>query len=163
MVCRIKMTAAALVVSCGFSVPANAQMAGAPPAPSPAMQAVEARKAIYTLIGSNFKPVGDVLRGRAQYDPAEVQKRATRIAFLAELASEAFPDASNSGLPATRAKADIWKNRAEFDRRLKDFQEHARALAQVAAGEKSATDAFKAAAVAVAQDCKGCHDSFREE
>jgi cytochrome c556 len=134
-----------------------------PPAPSPAKRAVDERKAIYTLIGSNFKPVGEVLQGHVPYDATELRKRTTRVAFLAGLAGEAFPEVSNAGLPATRAKAEIWSSRAEFDRRLADFAAHAQSLAQVVARGGSSGDEFKAAAGALAQDCKGCHENFREK
>jgi cytochrome c556 len=135
----------------------------APPAPSPAKRAVDERKAIYTLVGANFRPLGEVLQGRAQYNAAELKKRAARLAFLAELASDAYPDVSNAGPEATRAKAEIWSSRAEFDTRLADFVKHTAALSQVVAKETTASDAFKEAASAVGQDCKGCHDKFREK
>lgn len=161
---RLRMAGAALIVSVGIVLAADAQTPpAAPPAPSPAKQAIEVRKAVYTLIGANFRPIGGLLQGRAQYDAADFQKRIARIAFLSELAGEAFPEVSNSGLPDTKAKSDIWTDRADFDKRLKDFQEHAKALVQVNAKEQGATDAFKAAAGVLAQDCKGCHDKYREK
>jgi cytochrome c556 len=163
-IARPTLAGTALIMGVSFFLAANAQTPpAAPPAPSPAKQAVEVRKAVYTLIGSNFRPIGGLLQGRAQYDAAEFQKRIDRIAFLTDLAGEAFPDISNSGLPDTKAKADVWSDRTDFDKRLKDFQEHAKVLSQVNAKEKSATDAFKAAAGALAQDCKGCHDKYREK
>jgi len=134
-----------------------------PPAPSPAKQAIEVRKAVYVLIGSNFRPIGGLLQGRGQYDAAEFQKRIDRLVFLSELAGESFPEVSNSGLPDTKAKASVWTDKADFDKRLKEFAQHAKTLAQVNAKEQGPTDAFKAAAGALAQDCKGCHDNFREK
>ncbi len=153
----------AVVLTAGFSVLAYAQQApaAAPVGPPPARQAVEVRKALFTLIGNNFKPIGDALQGKVPYDAAEVQKRATRVAFLSDLVGETFPDASNIGLPDTKAKAEIWSDRAEFDKKVKTFREHAATLAQVAAKETSASDAFKAAAAAVGQDCKGCHEAYK--
>jgi cytochrome c556 len=156
------LKAACALALAAFAIVA-ASPAQTPPPPDPAKQAIENRQAIYKLIGNNFKPIGDVLQGRAQFDAAEVQKRATRVAFLSKLAGEAFPDVSNTGLPNTKAKADIWSNRSEFDNRLARLADDTQALAQVAAKETSASDAFKSAAVAVAQDCKGCHDNFREK
>jgi cytochrome c556 len=58
---------------------------------------------------------------------------------------------------------NVWDNRQDFEKKLKDFQDHVAFLVQVNATEKGATDAFKAAVNTVAQDCKGCHDSFRAE
>lgn len=150
----------AVLLSAGFAVTASAQTA-APSGPPPARQAIEARKAVFTLIAGNFKPIGEVLQGKASYDAAEVQKRATRVAFLSDLVGETFPEASNTGLPDTKAKAEIWTDRADFDKRVKLFREHAATLSQVAAKETTASDAFKAAAAAVGQDCKSCHEAYK--
>jgi cytochrome c556 len=153
---------AALLLGIGVALSSAAQTPAATPAaspPSPASQAIAVRKAIYTLIGSNFKPIGDALKGSGTADSAELVKRATRVAYFAGLVQEAFPDGSGAG--DTKAKPEIWTNRTDFDKRLRDFQTHAQSLVQVAANEAPSSDAFKAAAGAVAQDCKGCHDNFR--
>jgi len=166
---RVQVVGAALVLGASLALsaisqiaPAGAQPAAAPPAGiSPARQAVEARKAVFVLIGNNFKPLGDVLKGAAPYDAAEAQKRVARIAFLAELLNDAFPDVSNLGEPETKTKADAWANRADFEKKLKAFQTDANALIQVNFKERGATEAFKTAIAAVGQDCKACHDAYR--
>jgi cytochrome c556 len=135
--------------------------AGAAAAPSPARVAIENRKAVYTLIGNNFRLIGSVLKGSTPYDAAGVKKSITRVVFLSGLADDAFPEISNLGEPETKAKADIWTHRADFDKKLKDFQTHLVALQIVNDSDKNATEAFKTAAAAVGQDCKGCHDDFR--
>ena len=136
--------------------------AGAP-GPSPARQAVDARRAAFVLIGANFHPLGAILKGAAPADAAEVNKRATRLAFLAGLLDENFPDASNLGPPDSKAKAEIWSDRADFDKKLKSLQGDAAALVQVSADGKGSADAIKAAITAVGQDCKACHDKYREQ
>jgi cytochrome c556 len=158
-------TAIVLAGAAAFSVDAQT----APPAGRRAIEAgrraAEARKAIYTLIETYFAPLGYVVKGSTRYDEAEVQKRVVRVAFLANILSfnETYPDVSNLGRPDTNARPDVWANRQDFEKKLKDFQDHVASLVQVNATEKGATDAFKAAVNAVAQDCKGCHDSFRAE
>jgi len=151
------MTCAALIAS---ALVADA-VSQAPPSPSPARRAIDERKAIFTLIGANFRPVGEVLQGRASLEASELQKRASRVAFLAALAGDAFADVSNVGDPGTRAKPEIWARRAEFDKALSDFASHAQALSQLAAKHGAASDEIKSAAGALAQDCKSCHDTFR--
>ena len=152
---------AASVLGIGLALSASAQTppAAAAPTPTPASQAIAVRKAIYTLIGSNFKPIGDALKGSGTADSADIVKRATRVAYFAGLVQEAFPDVSSSG--DTKAKPEIWSNRTDFDKRLRDFQSHSAALVQVAANEPVTSDAFKTAAGALGQDCKGCHDNYR--
>jgi cytochrome c556 len=151
------MLGVSLAVSAAAQTPTTAPAAAAPP--SVASQTIAVRKAIYTLIGANFRPIGDVMKGISTADSAELVKRATRVAFFAGLAQEVFPDSSSSG--DTKARPEIWTNRTDFDKRLKDFQSHSQALVQAAANEAPSSDAFKAAAGAVAQDCKGCHDNYR--
>jgi cytochrome c556 len=158
--------AAAAAMSILVIVSANAQnppQAAAPRAggPSPAKQAVENRKAVYTLIGNYFRYFGGVAKGTIPFDETEARKRAARIAFLSGLVDENFPDASNVGEPDSKAKADIWVNRSDFDKKLKEFQAHASAFTEVIEKEKGATDAFKSAVAALGQDCKGCHDSYK--
>jgi cytochrome c556 len=150
---RITLGACALLMTAS-SLPLSA----ADPAPNP-KPVIDVRRALFTLIGSNFRPVGDTLQGKIPYDAAEIQKRVARVAFLAPQLSEVFPDYSATG--DTKAKPEIWSNRADFDNRLKDFQTHVTALAQVADKEPGNVDAFKAAAAAVGKDCKGCHDEYK--
>lgn len=145
-----------------FAADAAPAPAGDKPAgPNPAKQAIGVRKAAYTLIASSFKPIGDAAQGKAEYNQADIQKRANRILVVSEFLDSSFPEVSNLGEPDTKAKADVWTNRAEFDKKLKDFQEHAATLAKVTATEKTASDAFKDAFGAVAKDCKGCHETFK--
>jgi len=139
----------------------NAPAGGGAAPPSPTKVALENRKAAYTLIGNSFRWFGAVVKGNVAYDDAEALKRAQRIAFLAALPGENFPEGSNPGEPESKAKADVWSNRADFDKKLHDFQEHAVALADIVGKEKGATEPFKAAVAALGQDCKGCHDTYR--
>src|SRR5262245_28820169 len=80
------------------------QTPSAPP-PNLAKQAIETRKAVFTLIGNNFRPIGEILRG-APYEQVDVNKFAVRVAFLTGLLPEAFPEVSRSG--DTRATPEVW-------------------------------------------------------
>ncbi len=161
----LKTLSLALLASASINLfaadPAPAPAADKPAGPNPAKQAVNVRKAAFTLIGNSFKPIGDAAQGKAEYNQADIQKRANRILVVSEFLDSSFPEASNLGEPDTKAKAEVWTNKADFDKKLKEFQEHAATLAKVSATEKSASDAFKEAFGAVAKDCKGCHESFK--
>jgi cytochrome c556 len=150
----------ALVLAAPFASMTVAQTAPAP-APNPVKQAIDNRKAVFTLIGNNFRPIAEILRGNSTYESVDVSKYGTRVAFLTSLLPEAFPDISKSG--DTQAKPEVWSSRADFDKRVKDFSDHAIALSHVIAQGGGNNDAFKAAAKAVAQDCKGCHDNYRSK
>jgi cytochrome c556 len=171
---RAAILALALATGAGGALVAHAQTAPAP-APAPAAtaaapaagganaarQAVDVRKSIFKLIGANFRPLGALLKDGGQYDAADASKRITRVVFLSGLLNEAFPDISNIGEPDTKAKPEVWTKHAEFEKSLKDFQDHLVALADVNEKEKGLTEPFKTALGAVAQDCKSCHDEFK--
>lgn len=166
VVVSLKVLGAALLVSASAGLfaadePANKQAAPAAAGPSPAKQAIAVRKAAFTLIANNFKPIGEVLQGKAAYNQAEIVKRAERVAFLSLLLDGTFPEDSNLGAPDTKSKPEIWAKKADFDKQIKEFQVNAAALAQIAAKESTASDAFKNAAKAVAEGCKGCHDAYK--
>jgi cytochrome c556 len=141
----------------GAAATPPAATAGGPPSASD--QAITVRKAVYTLIGNNFGPIGGVLQGKTPFDGAEALKRAERVAFLASLSVDAYPEISKTG--NTRAKPEIWANRADFDKKLKDFTDHSNALVAALRKDSKDEDGFKAAAKLVASDCKGCHEDFR--
>lgn len=160
----LKLLGAALLVSASagvFAADEPAKQAAPAAGPSPAKQAIAVRKAAFTLIANNFKPIGEVLQGKAAYNQADIVKRAERVAFLSLLLDGTFPEDSNVGAPETKSKPEIWAKKADFDKQIKEFQENAAALAQIAAKESTASDAFKNAAKAVAEGCKSCHDAYK--
>ncbi|ACK52044.1 cytochrome c prime [Methylocella silvestris BL2] len=161
-----KIAAAGVTLALGvsFALSANSQTApaaGAAAGPSPGRQAVETRKAIFTLVGASFRPIGAILKGSTPYDAALVDKSIARVVFLSKFADDAFPEVSNLGEPETKAKPEIWTERADFETKLQNFQTHILALQKVNEQDKGPTDAFKTAAAAVGQDCKACHDAFK--
>jgi cytochrome c556 len=131
----------------------------APPAPSPAQQAIDARQAVYKLIGQSFGPLGRSASGQVPFDPSDAVKRADRLAFLATFLPDEFPDISQTG--NTKARPEIWTDQADFAKRQKDLIDHTAKLAQVLHQDDSNSDAFKAAVKDVGADCKGCHDNYR--
>lgn len=134
---------------------------GGPPGgmPSPAEQAIGYRQALYTLIGGNFGAIGAVMQGRAEYNAADVMKRAERTAFLATMVTDAFPDVSKTG--NTKAKPEVWTNPTGFAKAAKDFVDSSAGLVAELKKDNSNSAAFKTAAGAVGQSCKGCHEDFR--
>lgn len=156
-------TIAALSLS-AFAADAPAQDKAAPDKAAQekqAKQAIEVRKAAFTLIGNSFRPLGDVAQGKTEFNQADVQNRANRILVLTDFLDHSFPEASNLGEPATKTKAEAWTKKAEFDSELKKFKEDVANLVKVTATEKTASEAFKTAVGAVGKDCKSCHEGFK--
>jgi len=148
------------IVGAGIGV-ALAEPAAVPPQPTPAEKAIEYRQAVYKVVAANFQPLAQVAQGKAEFQPQAARASAVRLAAIADFVGDAYPDISREG--KTRAKPEIWSNRAEFDQRVADFNEHARALAAVTARSDSAGPELKAAVAAVGNDCKGCHEKFRSK
>ena len=154
----------ALAVGAGLAIaatgPASAGAKTAPPAPPTAAErAITYRKAMYQVMYNNFAPVGGMASGKIPYDAKAAATRTERVAFLAQMIGEGFPDGSNAGV--TKAKADIWSNRADFDAKMKDLQDKSAALARVAKNGDLAT--LKPAFGDLAGACKACHDKYKAD
>jgi cytochrome c556 len=134
-------------------------IAQTPASPSAADKAIEYRQAVYKIIGGNFPALAQAAQGKAEFKPEVAAKQATRVAQLAAIGVDAYPDLSKDG--KTRALPAIWANRKEFDALAAEFVRHTQTLAEVTANSSSAGEEFKAAVAAVGNDCKTCHDKFR--
>lgn len=122
--------------------------------------AIHYRQSVYTMIGWNFAPMAQMVRGKAPFDQAAFARHAERVAFLAPQLLEGFPAGSGSGAP-TEAKPEIWSDRAGFEKKMEALVKESRALADVAKGGDEA--AMKAQFGKTAETCKACHDDYREE
>ena len=127
--------------------------------PSPAERAIEYRQALYTVIGGNFGPIGGILQGHGEYNAADVAKRVQRVAFLATMVGDAFPEISKDG--KTKAKAEIWTDKEGFAKAVQKFVDASANLQSVVSKDHTNSAAFKDAAGKVGEACKGCHDDYR--
>jgi cytochrome c556 len=135
---------------------------GGPPGPqkSPGERQVEYRQAVYTVLAGNFGPLGAMAGGKAPFDAAEVQLRAPRVAAMAGMIGDAFPESSKD-VGGTKAKPEIWTEPAKFAAAVKEIQTKTAALATLVASDKTNSPAFQKAVADVGAACKGCHDDFR--
>jgi cytochrome c556 len=122
--------------------------------------AIRYRQGVYTVIGWNFAPLAQMVRGKTAWDQAEFARRAERIAFLAPQLLEGFPAGSDTGAK-TAAKAGIWSHMDDFRAKMDDLVTQSRRLAEVARGgdEAQMKEQFRQTAGA----CKACHDQYRDE
>ena len=67
--------------------------------------------------------------------------------------------APSTAAVASRAKPEIWTDKAGFAAKAKDFADASAALA--AAAKADDKDAFTAALASTGASCKGCHDAFQ--
>ncbi len=154
---RVPALAAALALaSLAFVASGASQAQGSKEADA----AVRYRESLMTVVVANFAPLGAMASGKAPFDAKLFQSRAERVAFMATIAPDVFPAVSKTGAN-TKAKPEIWDNKAEFDKLMKDFGDKTAALA--VASKSGNLDTIKPVFGAAAQTCKACHDKFKAE
>lgn len=135
-----------------LSVPAQAQFAKPE-------DAVKYRKASFTVMGAHFGRLGAMANGRAPYDAKAAADNADIVAAMSQLPWAGFVEGSDKG--DTRAKAEIWKDAAQFKEASDKMQ--AEVLKLNTAAKAGNLESLKAAFGPTAATCKACHDKFRKD
>jgi len=151
-VLRLAVPALVLVAATGV-----AQAQGQP---SKGEQLLKYRKAVYQTMVWNFGRMSAMAQGKIPYDATEFEMRAGRVAALAPMLAESYGPESRE-VTGSKAKPEMWTNRADFDAKLGDLVDRSAALAVVAKTrdfEKS-----KAAFMETAGTCKACHDKYKAD
>jgi len=144
--------AAALAIVGTYSAVVLAQ--GRPAVP------IKYRQGVMNTIGFHFYGVlGAMAKGDRPYDAQAAARSAKFIDELLEMPWDGFTPGSDTGAP-TKAKPEIWKDRAKFDNYAKEARAEAAKLAQVAGTDLAA---MRTQVRATAKACSNCHDDFRQE
>ena len=134
---------------------------GGPNPEAAARSTIEARQAIFKLMGSQSGAIGGINRPNAPApDLAVVARNAERIQMLAGMIPEFFT--ANPTAPAsvkTRALPGIWTGTADFKAKADALSKAAGAVATAA--KAGNLDATKAAARDVTAACSACHEAYR--
>ena len=141
--------AAAAVTLCA---PAQAQFAKPE-------DAIKYRRAALTVMAAHFGRVAAMANGRMPFDAGAAASNAAIAESMSKLPYVAFIDGTDKG--DTKAKPEIWANKAKFDAAADKLQGEMTKLAMVAKGGN--IDAIKAQVGATGGACKACHDDFRKE
>jgi cytochrome c556 len=128
--------------------------------PTRAEQALKYRKAVYQAIAWNFGPMSAMAQGKVPYDATEFEMRAQRVAALTPMLSESYAP-ETQGVAGSKAKAELWSNRADFDAKMKALVDNSATLAAVAKAGDFAKS--KAAFLETANACKSCHDKYKSD
>ncbi len=124
-----------------------------------AEDAIQYRHSAFEIIGYNFGDMGAMIKGKKPFDAERFSVRATNVAALSHIPFEGFIEGSDKG--DTEALPKIWKDRADFDAKMKTFQENAAILATVA--QKGNEAEIKQAFMDTGKSCKGCHDVYKKD
>lgn len=145
--------AAVLLPLAAIALPAHAQVK-----PD---DAIRYRISAYQVLVWNWAPMGAMVRGRVPFDATAFSRGADRVQQISGMLLEGFPAGSDQGSLKTAAKPEIWRNFADFEKKMKDFEAATAELARVAkAGDEAAT---KAQFAKTSESCKACHDRYKAD
>ena len=150
----MKTLLVALVTALGAlaSLPASAQF-------QKPEDAIKYRKAAFTVMGAHFGRIGAMASGKAPFDAAAAAANDDLVSTMSRLPYAGFIEGTATG--DTRAKPEIWTERAKFDAAANKMQEEVGKL-NVAA-KSGNLDQIKVAFGAAGQSCKACHDNYRKD
>ena len=146
-----KLSAALLSVVAGcYVVPAFAQFAKPE-------DAIKYRKSALFVMQQNFGRVAAMAAGKAPFDAKVATESAAVAEFVGTLPWTGFAAGTDKG--DTKAKPEIWTDKAKFDDYAKKMQAELTKLS--AAAKTGNLDNVKVAVNAAGGACKSCHDDFR--
>ena len=141
-----------LIAAVAADGPAHAQFAKAE-------DAVKYRKSALFVMQQNFARVAGMAGGKIPFDAKVAADSAAVAEYISRLPWTAFGEGTDKG--DTRAKPEIWKERAKFDEYADKMQ--AEMVKLSAAAKTGNLDSIKAAVNATGGSCKTCHDAYRKE
>jgi len=121
--------------------------------------AMEYRQSTFKMVGQHFGAMAAMVKGKVDYDADTFAKNAEAVAMLSQLSVNGFTTEGTH--KKSRAKKDIWENKADFAEKVKEFQTASATLAEVS--KSGDLDKAKAAFGDVGKTCKGCHTDYRSK
>ncbi len=150
---RLIVCAAALL-TVALTVPAQAQFAKAE-------DAIKYRKSAFTVMSTHFGRAAAMVQGKVPFDAKVAADNIAIAASVSKLPYAAFTEGSDKG--DTKAKAEIWTERAKFDDAALKMQTEMTKLVDVTKSGNFTLDQLKASLGPVGQACKGCHDNYKDK
>lgn len=120
--------------------------------------AIETRQKHMKSYGAQMQVLGNMVKGEAAYDAAAAGAAASTLASLAAVDQSGFWVEGTDASVGTRAKTEIWSNRAGYDAENAKLAAAATALAAVAGNDLAA---LQGAFGPVGQSCGSCHETYR--
>lgn len=145
---RILLAASVLV----SAVPAMAQF-------QKPEDAVKYRQGSFTVMAAHFGRIGAMVQGKVPFDAKLAQDNAALVETMSKLPWAGFGADTES--VTSKAKPEIWKEKAKFDQGSDKLMAAAAALNTAA--KSGNLDAIKKAFGDTAATCKACHDDYRSK
>jgi len=118
---------------------------------------IKLRRAAYALVGYNFSSLGAMAQEKKPFNKEEAIKNADFVALLSTVPKSFFGEDSRKG--ETKAKPEIWANKADFEKKMEKMMAETAKLPQVARTGDLA--ALKKQVSETGASCKACHDDYR--
>jgi len=141
---------AALAVVGTFSAIVHAQSAD---------RVVKYRQGIMQAQGWHMGILGAMAKGTRPYDKDVAVRHAKFVDQLVHMPWEGFTPGSDA-VPNTKAKPEIWTERAKFDKYAQDVQALTPKLVSAAGTD---LNALRGAVGEVGRACNNCHDDFQKK
>jgi cytochrome c556 len=140
---------AALIATAGYAASQTASSSNA---------GVAARHAQMQMVAYKIGMLGAVAKGEVEFDAEMVNSAATNLKMLASMdtASLWLDGTAQGEVDGSRAKAEIWSDRAGFIGKFKQMEDAAAGLVDVASLED-----LRAGMGPLGGSCKACHETYR--
>ena len=143
------LLAVAAVIGLASALPASAQF-------QKPEDAIKYRQSAMFVMGNHMGRLGAMVQGRVPFDAAQAAANADVLLVMSKLPFAGFTEGTTAA--NSKAKPEIWTERAKFDAGAQRMQE---AMVKLNEAAKSANlDQIKAAFGPVGQACKSCHDTY---
>jgi len=139
------------ILSYGFS----ALLFAALPVLAADQDVIDYREAVMKIFNEQTGALGQIASGVVPDDNLVTHMQV--LAMTAQTALKAF----EPKVPGGEAKPGIWSNWADFSKRMTEFAQQSAAGAKIA--KEQGKDAALEQLVNIADDCKDCHDTYRQE
>jgi cytochrome c556 len=117
---------------------------------------IKYRRAAYQLMNLNFSSLDAMVENKKPFNKDEAAKNAEFVALLSSVPKDFFGEGTDKD---TKAKPEIWTNRADFDSKMDKMRTEAGKLpAVVKTGDMAA---LKKQVADTGAACKACHDEYR--
>lgn len=122
-----------------------------------AVYQVKYRKAAFQMIKYHFRYLGDMVKGKADFDAEKAKANADALAALSHYPIKGFQYESITEKSTSLPK--IWDKESDFKEQMLSFQDAAKKLSQSTASINEMKPAFLDAA----KTCKACHKAYRKK
>jgi cytochrome c556 len=122
-------------------------------------RAIKYRQGIMQAQGWQMGVLSQIAKGEIPYNKDQAVRAATFVNELVKMSWEGYVPVSDTG--NTKAKPEIWKDKAKFDKLAQEVQAETPKL--VAAANSGDVAQLRTAIGAVGKVCNNCHDEFRSK